>query len=64
MPVSTELSVNTPGPTTDVRDTLRAVLDLMSLMTLRILRECLPLMGTLNRLKTGFMGHRNSTAEQ
>lgn len=64
MPISTELSMNTPGPTADVRDTMRAVLDLMSLMTLRILRECLHLMGTPNRLKTGFMGHQNSTAGQ
>lgn len=63
MPGSTELSMNTPGPTADLRDTLRPVLDPMFLMTVRILRECLLLMTTPKRLKTGFMDHQNSNAE-
>lgn len=64
MPGSTELSMNTPGPTADLRDPLRPVLNPTFLMTVRILRECLLLMTTPKRLKTGFMGHQNSNAEQ
>lgn len=64
MPIRAEASMNTLDPTTDLRGTLREVLELTSLMTLRIWRECLPLMGTPNRLKRGFMGNQNSTVGQ
>lgn len=65
MPVTEDTLMNTPGPTADIKDTFKVVLEPgLSMICLMILRECLLLTDTPNRLKTSFMVHRNSTVEQ
>lgn len=64
-PVTEDTLMNTPGPTADIKDTFKVVLEPgLSMICLMILRECLLLTDTPNRLKTSFMVRRNSTVEQ
>lgn len=67
--VTGDTLMKTPGPrrspTADIRDTFKEVLEqASSMICLRTWRECLHLMDTPNRLKTGFMVHQNSTVGQ
>lgn len=64
-PDTEDTLMNTPGPTADIKDTFKVVLEPgLSMICLMISRECLLLTDTPNRLKTGFMVRRNSTVEQ